>query len=272
MLEEQQFDNMKTVKTPMAEGFSVGESDVPAKVDEELQTKYRKLLGSLLFLAMWTRPDIAHAVSLLSRFAARPSDKTWTALKRILRYLKGTKNMGIGYSNDPTKWKTFGKHELWGYVDASYANDEFARKSTMGHVLFINGGPVAWKSKLTPIVALSTADAEFIAANFCACEIMFLRHLLKALGFKQDNPTCLYEDNMAAITLATEPALRPRTKHLDVRFMYLMERVLSQDIQMVHCPGAVMIADIMTKPLGPTKFWSFAERICTNRGDIMNSQ
>jgi hypothetical protein len=123
---------------------------------------------------------------------------------------------------------------------------------------------------LTPIVALSTADAEFIAANFCACEIMFLRGLLRTLGFKQETPTCLYEDNMAAITLATEPAVRPRTKHLDVRFMYLVERVLTGDIQLVHCPGVSMVADLLTKPLGPIKFWTFAERICTNDGAFMN--
>ena len=111
--------------------------------------------------------------------------------------------MGIGYTNDVAKMKDFKKHELWGYVDASFADDEFARKSTMGHVLLLNGGPIAWKSKLTPIVALSTADAEFISANFCACEIMFLRGLLRTLGFEQIAPTCLYEYNMAAITLAT---------------------------------------------------------------------
>eukprot|EP00961_Rhodomonas_salina_P196394 2650497-Rhodomonas_salina.1 len=108
----------------MADDFKITESDLPDKVNPELQNEFRRLLGSLLFIGMWSRPDISFAVSYLSRFASRPSEKALAALKQILRYLKGTSEYGIGYTNDPEKMKGFDRHELWGYVDSSYADDE----------------------------------------------------------------------------------------------------------------------------------------------------
>jgi hypothetical protein len=138
----------------------------------------------------------------------------------------------------------------------------------MGYVIMLNGGPVAWKSKLQPTIALSTSDAEFIAANFAACEIMFLRQFMKELGFEQKEPTCLYVDNAAAVYLANEPGLRPRTKHLDVKYMYLVEKTIEGAMQVVHVSGKTNLADIMTKPLGPTKFSQFSSRINTVKGEM----
>eukprot|EP00961_Rhodomonas_salina_P036366 488841-Rhodomonas_salina.1 len=123
---------------------------------------------------MWSRPDISQATSFLSRFVSNPSEKIYAALKRVLRYLKGTAHYGVGYTSDPDKMRGFKPNELWGYVDSLYADDEINSKSTMGYCLYLNGGLVSWKTKLSPVIALSTADAEFIASCF-ACEIMFLR-------------------------------------------------------------------------------------------------
>ena len=206
-------------------------------------------------------------MTFLAKYASRPNEQLFSALKRVLRYLKGTPDLGIGWTSDIKKMKSFKKNELWGYADASYADDEKSRRSTMGYIIYLNGGPVSWKTKLTPLVCISTADAELVSACFCACEIMFLRNFLDALGFTQDTPTCLYEDNEACIAIATKPANRPRTKHINVRFMYLLERIQKGDIMMAHCPGERMTADGFTKPLGFIKYELHGrEYMCTPNG------
>eukprot|EP00961_Rhodomonas_salina_P292586 3933059-Rhodomonas_salina.1 len=269
LLSEYEMENMKSTKTPMAEDFVVLPGYIQDKVDPELKAKCQSLEGSLLFIAMWSSPDISQATSYLSRFVSNQSEKIYAALKRVLRYLKGTAHYGVGYTSNPDKMRGFKPNELWGYVDSLYANDEINCKSTMGYCLYLNGGLVSWKTKLSPVIALSTADAEFIAACFAACEIMFLHQFLAALGFPQTDPTCLYEDNAAAIYLATEPGLSPRTKHIDVRFMYLVERVKARDLQLIKCPGTEMTADLLTKPLGTIKFGTHASNMCTNHGEYM---
>eukprot|EP00961_Rhodomonas_salina_P101060 1360195-Rhodomonas_salina.1 len=183
-------ENMKSAKTPMAEDFVILPSDIQDKVDLELKAKCQSLEGSLLFITMWSRPDISQATSFLSCFVSNLSEKIYAALKRVLRYLKGTAHYGVGYTSDPDKMRGFKTNELWGYVDSSYADDEISRKSTMGYCLYLNGRLVSWKTKLSPVIALSTADAKFIAACFAACEIMFLCQFLAALGFPQEDPTC----------------------------------------------------------------------------------
>eukprot|EP00961_Rhodomonas_salina_P217569 2940108-Rhodomonas_salina.1 len=167
-------ENMKRAKTPMAEDFVILPSDIPDKVDLELKEKCQSLEGSLLFIAMWSRPDISQATSFLSSFVSNQSEKIYAALKRVLRYLKGTVHYGVGYTSDPDKMCWFKTNKLWGYMDSLYADDEINSKSTMGYCLYLNGRLVSWKTKLSPVIALSTADAEFIAACFTACKIMFL--------------------------------------------------------------------------------------------------
>eukprot|EP00961_Rhodomonas_salina_P289502 3912214-Rhodomonas_salina.1 len=165
MIKDYGFEEMKTAPTPMADDFKITESNLPDKVNSELQNEFRRLLGSLLFIGMWSRPDISFTV-----------------------YLKGTSEYGIGYTNDQEKMKGFSRHELWGYVDSSYTDDEITRKSTYGYVIFLNEGPISWKVKLSPLIVLSTADSEFVEACYAACEIKFLRQLLDVLGFTQHKP------------------------------------------------------------------------------------
>jgi len=256
-------DKWHAVKTPMEEGFTVHVDDCDATPPLELVGKYRKLLGSLLFIACWTRPDISLAVTKLARYSTCATPKLYAALKRVLRYVIGTKHLGITWTGNEDDLKRTGHKlgELYAYVDAAYADDPITRRSTMGYTIMLNGGVVSWRSKRQPIVALSTAESEYVAACYAAQEVVSLRMLLKRLGFVQDAPTCVYEDNAACILLSGEPVFRERSKHIDVRWHFVRNMVRAQQLQLVPCSTHAMIADAMTKPLGWVKHLRFTEQI-----------
>ena len=146
------------------------------------QAEYQSAIGSLMYLAVSTRPDIAFAVNSLARFNSNPQKDHWTALKRVLRYLKGTINIGILYKQD-------GSDKCIGYSDADWAGDTSDRKSTSGYIFMFSGGPISWSSKKQKCVALSTAEAEYVALSGAAQECLWLRQLEKELGCSSEGPT-----------------------------------------------------------------------------------
>jgi hypothetical protein len=170
-----------------------------------------------------------------------------------------TKDRGITWTAREADLEALGhkRNELYAYVDAAYADDVLTRKSTMGFVLMLNGAAVSWRSKRQPIVALSTAEAEYVAACYAAQEVVALRTLMGRLGFPQTDPTCVYEDNAACILLSGEPVFRERSKHIDVRFHYLRDQVRNKTMQLIACSTHQMVADVLTKPLGYVKFMQF---------------
>ena len=163
-----------------------------ANEDEEAldQPLYQSVVGSLMYLATCTRPDIAYAVGMLARFSSKPNQSHWTAAKR---YLRGTVNFGILYR---------GESGVLGYSDADWAGDADDRKSTSGYMFLIAGGPVSWKSRKQSTVALSTAEAEYVALSTAVQECMWMQRLLSELGNPPDGPTTILEDNQSSIAMA----------------------------------------------------------------------
>ena len=159
---------------------------------------YQSAVGSLLYLSNWTRPDITYAVSNVSRFCTNPTQQHWTAVKRIMRYLKGTSNHGLIYSKKYSK-------SCVGFSDADWAGDVNDRKSTSGYLFKISGAPVSWRSKKQACVALSTAEAEYMALSSAAQEATWLRQLTKDLQNGLTRPTVIHEDNQSAICMAKNP-------------------------------------------------------------------
>ena len=153
---------------------------------------YRQAVGSLNYLATCTRPDIAYAVNYVSRGMQNPTNLDWIAVKRIFRYLQGTRKTGIIY-------KKGGSNILSGFSDASYAPEASDRKSTSGYVFTMNGGAISWKSKRQPIISLSSMEAEYIALSTAAKEGMWLRKLENSILGKLD-PITIQEDNQSTIT------------------------------------------------------------------------
>ncbi len=207
---------------------------------------YQSMVGSLLYAAMATRPDIAQAVSVVSKFNANPNAAHLTAVKRILRYLKGTLNLALKYERSDSG-------TLIGYSDADWAGDQDDRRSTTGNVFLLGGGAVSWLSKKQSTVALSTAEAEYVALSQAAQECVWLRRLLSDLGMDV-SPVMILEDNQGAIAIAKNPVDHSRTKHIDIRYHYIRECVQNGQIQLQYCPTDDMKADILTKPLVRQKF------------------
>lgn len=204
------------------------------------------MVGSLLYAAMATRPDIAQAVSVVSKFNADPNAAHLTAVKRILRYLKGTVNLALKYERSELG-------TLIGFSDADWAGDQDDRRSTTGNVFLLNGGAMSWLSKKQATVSLSTAEAEYVALSQAAQESTWLKRLLTDLGMS-DGPTVILEDNQGAIAIVKNPVNHSRMKHIDIHYHYIRECVKNGQIQVQYCPTVDMKADILTKPLTRQRF------------------
>ncbi|CAJ2662180.1 unnamed protein product [Trifolium pratense] len=209
-------------------------------------TLYKQMVGCLMYL-LATRPDLAFSVCLVARYMERPTEIHMAAVKRILRYLKGTTSYGLWYER--------GKgDELVGWSNSDYAGDIDDRRSTSGYVFMIGTKAVSWSSKKQPIVTLSTAEAEFIAAAGSACQGVWLSRILTAIDARKGNSITIYCDNSSSIKLSKNPVMHGRSKHIDVRFHFLRDLTKEGIIQLVHCSSFEQVADIMTKPLSFDSF------------------
>ena len=169
------------------------------------QTEYQSLVRSLLYATIATRPDIAQAVGVVSKYNSNPSQLHLTAAKRILRYLKGTTELAIKYQKSDNE-------SLIGYSDADWAGDQDDRHLTTGNLFIMAGGPISWLSKKQPIVALSTSEAEYIALSSASQEAVWLRRLLTTtLRVSSNKPVTIMEDNQGAIAMSKNPIAHSRT-------------------------------------------------------------
>jgi hypothetical protein len=220
------------------------------KCNEEVRAfPYRSCVGKLSYAALITRPDIAVAVGFCSRFQANPESSHVVAIKRILRYLKGTQDLGITF-------KASGKKEvtLVGFSDADYAGCTNTRRSTSGYCFKLCNGVISWRSSKQQCVTTSTVEAEYVALKYAVQEAVWLRRLLAELGFKQANSTTMHEDNQGCIALAKNPHDHGRTKHIDICYHYTREKVKDGTIKLLYCSTETMIADMFTKPLPSVRF------------------
>ncbi len=256
VLERFNMQDSHPTATPLNCGTALSAEQSPT-CDEERQrmadVPYAAAVGCLIHLATWTRPDIAYAVGQLSRFMANPGHAHWKALQHVLRYLKGTRALGLKFTRSGTDHESqTADMTLSGYVDASWANDVDERRSTSGYIMQLCNGPIAWSSKRQTITAASTAEAEYIAASLAVREVVYLRQLLSELGFPQTSATTLHEDNQPCIHLANNNATSNRTKHIDIRYHIVRERVSSGEVALQYVPTYHQLADMLTKSVpGP---------------------
>jgi hypothetical protein len=248
----------KPVSTPIS---SSAVDNLFVKVEHEdfsLGERYRSALGSVMFAMLGTRPDIAFAVGLLGRFASRPGQVHWQAMKHLLRYLKGTTDFKLTYGQVKGS-------KLVGYSDADWAGDKQDRKSTSGYLYFLSGGPVTWRSKKQTTVALSSTEAEYIGLSEAAKEAMWLMQLASDLGINFPSIK-VFEDNQGSIFLADHPVSHQRTKHIDVRYHFVRHLVVEGNLEIKYLPTEEMVADLMTKALPKDKHEKFSKIL---RGDSL---
>jgi hypothetical protein len=217
------------------------------------------IVGALLWLSLNTRPEISYAVARLAQTVANPDDVAYASASRILRYLAGTRNVSISYSART-------REQLTGFADADWAGDS-DRKSQTGYLFMMAGGPVCWGSKKQTCVALSTAEAEIVAASTCAQEAMWFRSLFEELGLPFPTPIVIHEDNAGAIALANTSVTGKRTKHIDLRYHFLNDAVKQGRLKLQKIDAKKNLADIFTKPLARDRFQELARHF-TVRSDI----
>ena len=210
---------------------------------------YASLIGSLMYLAVATRPDITYAVYQLAAYTANPGMQHWTAAKRVLRYLAGTKDWGITYRKNPSFDSTKIFH---GYSDANFAGNEDGTSVT-GFVFKSAGAAISWNSKRQRNILQSTTETEYMGLNEATREAVWLRNLFQELGFDQTKPTIIYGDNQGSLSTAVNPQFHKRTKHFQVKMFYVREQIQNEIIKVKYCPTAEMTADIFTKPLPKPK-------------------
>jgi len=175
-----------------------------------------------------------------------PGQTHIAAAKHIPRYLKGTMDIGIVYSKRPNEEA----NKLFGYVDANHATDKDDRKSVGGHVLMLNRAAISWASRKLRTVALSSFESEYYSASVCGCEVTVVRRLLEEIGFPQQEPTKLHEDNMACIyALQCNRGVHGRAKHIDVRVRRLRQLVNDKEMELIKIDTSEQVADNFTKPL-----------------------
>ena len=239
------------VDTPVVPGAILTKADSDHDPESMKAIPYRSAVGALMYLMCGTRPDIATAVSRVSRHLETPTHQHWTAVKRIFRYLR-RHSLGITYRGGASN--AIVSVNLTGYADADYGNDPDTRRSTTGHVFMLAGGAISWESTRQRTVALSTTEAEYMALTCATKEAVWLRQLLKDLGFPQRQATRIWEDNQGCIALARNPVHHKRSKHIDIRYHFIRERVQSSEIDPQYVPSRENLADIFTKPLASELF------------------
>ena len=247
-LEEFGMSDCKPVGTPMIPGSKLSSDQSPKSEDEKAQminVPYINAVGSLMYLATVTRPDIAYTVGVLARFNSNPGHAHWMAVKHLFRYLKGTVDMKLEYGPDDT----IGSEMFVTYSDADHGGNKDNGKSTTGYMIKLGSGVVSWKSKLQPVVTRSTTEAEYIAGGAAGTEICWMQNVLKEMGYTPSAPATLYIDNQSAISVAKNPEHHGRMKHLDLAFYWLRDQVDMKKIVPVYLKTDDMPADLLTKAL-----------------------
>ncbi|KAL8107204.1 hypothetical protein AgCh_023860 [Apium graveolens] len=203
-------------------------------------TEFKSIVGGLRYL-VHTRPDISYAVGVISRYMERPALTHLNAAKRIIRYIKGTLNYGLIYSKDSAN------NAITGFSDNDLGGNIEDRKSTSGVVFYLNESVITWVSQKQKCVALSSCEAEFMAATATACQGIWLRNLLKEVTGNHIGPVVLYIDNKFAIDLAKNPIFHGRSKYIDIRFHFIRECVERGEIVVKHVRTEEQRADVLTK-------------------------
>ena len=230
--------------------------------------EYRSMVGSLHYLT-FTHPNMSFSVHQVCQFMANPTDTHLIATKRILRYLKGTLHFGIFLQHGPLSLSAF--------FDLDWAGDPFDRHSTTGYLVYLGYNPITWSAKKQDTVSRSSTESEYRALATTAAELSWLRQVLRDLGIFLPTPPNLWCDNVNALTIASNLVFHARTKHVEVDYHFVRERVLRMDLQVKYVVTRDQLADIFTKSLSIARFCFLRSKIMVFvdpmvlRGDVKGS-
>ncbi|KAF7368162.1 Transcription factor [Mycena venus] len=247
-------ENAKPASSPLTPGARLTREFCP-KTEEEIgdmrDVPYRAVVGSLIWIANHTRADIAYATSLLSQFLANPGRVHWEAAKHVVRYLKGTRDKRLTFGKTPDR--------LAGYSDSSWGSEALDWRSMSGYAFILFGGAICWSAKKQTSVALSTAEAEYIALARATKEVMWIRTFMQEVFQITLGPIAIHVDNQAAIAMAKNDSLHSRTKHIALPYHFVRHAVASRIISLTWIASDANVADIFTKPLDAVKTLRFTK-------------
>ena len=242
VLERFGLKDSKAVASPLEVTLKLEKS---AENEDSFDCPYREAIGCLIHISRISRPDIAFAVSCLSRFSVKPSATHWSSVKRVMRYLKGTIDFSLTFSGT--------KLDLIGFCDSDWGGELDERRLTSGYVFTLGGGPIAWSSELQKLTALSSTEAEYIALTEAVTSCVWTRRILSSLGLNMDKPTTIFVDSQGAIALTKNPEFHRRTKHIEIRYHRVrQERGLGR-VDFAYVPSDDNLSDVMTKSLSGTR-------------------
>ena len=248
ILEKFKYHMANAVDTPMICGL-----DLPVSRSIDKKYEYREAIGSLMFLTVVTRSDIAFAVNYLSRYLNCYAKEHWEAVTRVFRYLRGTSRYGLKLSGNDAKLESF--------CDSDYAGDKSKRKSTSGCVLKIGDETVTWGLKKQGIVALSTTVAEYVSAFEASREVVWVRQLLREVGHRCKTGIPFNIDNQSALRLIKNPEFHKRSKHIEVQFHYVRRCCKKRKIDVKYIPTKDNVFDVITKALSKPLFEKFRDQL-----------
>jgi len=252
-----------------------------AELEKQMGFKYRPCIGELIFCMVTCRPDIAYAVIKLSQYSIQPGKAHYQAVKAVYTYLGSTITWGLQYNRPQPRTdlpfhlpdrcisnpqdriivEGIDEMEMFGMADSDWARDKHHRKSVTGIVLLLAGAAIAYKTKLQKSIALSSTEAEFVAASEAGKMILYIRSILQDIHLPPTRPTTLFEDNMGAMLLANAGHMSPRTRHIDIRYFALLDWCDHDYIKLEQIRTRHNAVDSMTKANGRLKFHSHMDFI-----------
>ena len=252
-LEEFGFKDVKPASSPMVLGQRLTKAQGPTS-PEDIEfmrgVPFMSAVGTLMHIAIHTRPDVAKAVQTVAQFMANPGRSHWNAVKRIFQYLKATQDYALTVGGEESVAPI-------AYCDADWGNDPDSPHSTSGYAVFIGRGVISWSAKKQTVIALSTGEAEYYAGVHCGREVVWLRQLLQELRLLPSPcppPTTLCIDSTSAIRMINNPdEVSNRTKHVNIAYHWIRESVRKGEMETDFVPGEDNVADIFTKPLPPPR-------------------
>ncbi|CAI7918283.1 unnamed protein product [Closterium sp. NIES-54] len=260
------------VATPFPSGFKCVKGPEEESVGEEDRRRFHSLVGSLMYAAVNTRPDVAFAIGQLARVVQCPNEEQVAAGMRVAKYLGQTPTVGLQYSAAAQRRQKGadgvepGRLFLTAFSDASYASEPEDMTSVGGFICCVGGGPTAWESKKQVDQALSSVESEYMALFRAVREIVWQRRLLAELGEEQQGPTPLYCDNQGAIALAKNPVLHGLTKHMRVKWHWTRSMAAAGEVELHYVKTTGQPADMMTKRLVEQQHW----KCCKLAGMALN--
>lgn len=258
ILKRHRMENCGSEPTPLSIDARLSKEDCPKTEEQKQEMKivpYQNVLGAIMYCMLGTRPDIAYAVTALSQYSSCYGKNHWRAVKRLMRYLNGTKHYKLTYGNRKSSFSN-DDAGITGYCDADWANNPDDRRSYTGYVFMLAGGAISWQAKKQSTVALSSMEAEYMSAAKAAQETIWWRTFLNGIGMDTSKAMPLLCDNQGAIDLAKNPEFHARSKHIDTRHHFIRERVADKSIHIEYISTDMMPADILTKGLSKLRHQS----------------